>query len=109
MTSPNDLNSQNSGDTVISVTVTPEQRELLSQLYNPYVKTGDQPGQIYVYEIRDDSYVRQLIVDPDGSYTYEALNNGLGGGWTAFDQHGRQLDWETREIIDDGEHDEMHV
>lgn len=88
------------------ILLTPEQAAIVETLHDPHLK-GREDGVVTAYEVRDDDYVELVTIQPDGSWTAEALN-GFGYGWTRYDDEGFKLDWETGERVSD-EPDETRV
>lgn len=50
-------------------------------------------GSLYAERVEDDDLVQLFEIAPDGSYTYQELND-LGGGWTKYDQDGEEIEEE---------------
>lgn len=65
--------------TIPEITPTKEQWEIIDRLYDPYIKASLY-DTLYVYDIKDDEYVRLYVIDPDGGCTVEELIE-LGYGW----------------------------
>jgi len=65
--------------TIKEITPTPQQWEVIDSLYDPYIKASSY-GTLFVYDIKDDEYVRLYVIDPEGEYTLEELID-LGYGW----------------------------
>lgn len=86
----------------ITITLTDPQAAVVDSLYAPHLNIPDAEGEgeITVYEVMDDNYVRLYTIAPDGSYSYESLEDGFHRGWTAFNSDGGVIDSDIDEDSD---------
>lgn len=68
--------------TIPAITPTEEQWEIIDSLYDPYVKEHlyNKKMGLFVYDIKEDEYVRLYIIKPDGRYCVQELIDP-GFGW----------------------------
>lgn len=94
----------------ITIRLTDEQRAVLDTICDPVVTArvptvGQEPDRVIVaYEIFDDKSVKAFVIAPDGTYTYDVLND-LGRGWTRFNSDCREIDAEDQ-LVADGQVDD---
>lgn len=75
----------------IIINITDAQQAVLNGLRAPSVEAENTPENqlIRAYEVIDDNQVTLYSIAPDGTYTYESLENGFNQGWTTFDSDGQ--------------------
>ena len=92
---------------VIHIEPTDEQWAALDHIYGGYTpfvavitdEHGQPSGSLYAERIVDDNEIQLYTIAPDGSYTYEELE-GLGYGWTKYDEGGEEIKDEDDEEED---------